>query len=83
MQKILWKAHWRELCDVASIDNLGRQPGDLLVGAEIPQLMGEAPITTPQLQVRLAPEILRQPADLAFQAMLKAPDTEKETKIIY
>lgn len=79
-QKVLWKAHWRELCDGASIDNLGRQPGDPLVGAGIPQLTGEAPIMTPQLQARLTPEILGQSADLAFQAMLKVLDTGKATR---
>lgn len=79
-QKLLWQAYWRDLCNAASLDNLGRQPGDLLVGVGIAELMGEAPIATPQLQARLAPEILRQSADLAFQAMLKVPDTRKAVK---
>lgn len=43
--------------------------------------MEEAPITTPQLQAHLAPEILRQSADLALQAMLKVPDTGKMSKV--
>ncbi|KAM6275310.1 uncharacterized protein M6G45_000829 [Spheniscus humboldti] len=79
-QKVLWQAHWRELCQQAAIGNLDRQAGDPLVGAGITQLMGEDPVSTPQLQARLAPEILRQSADLAFQAMSKVPDTGRPVK---
>lgn len=79
-QKVLWLSHWWALCDNAAIQNLGWQPGDPLLGVGIPQLMGEAPIATPQLQARLIPEILRQSADLAYEVMLKVPDTGKAVK---
>lgn len=59
---------------------MGRQLGDPLVGAGVPQLMGEAPVATPQLQARLAPEILQQSANLALQAILKFPDMRKMLK---
>jgi len=79
-QRVLWESHWRTLCHTAALDNLGRQSGDPLQLAGIPQLMGEAPTATPQLQAQSAPEILRQSAELAYQAMLKVPDTGKAFK---
>ncbi|KQK76304.1 hypothetical protein AAES_137738 [Amazona aestiva] len=36
--------------------------------------MGDPPVDTPQLQARLAPEVLRQSAELALKAMLRVPD---------
>ncbi|KAK4810013.1 hypothetical protein QYF61_005076 [Mycteria americana] len=42
--------------------------------------MGEAPVQTPQLQARLNPAILQQSRQLAYQALLKTPDTGKATQ---
>jgi len=79
-QRVLWLLHWRGVCKQAAMVNLGQQQGDPLFAAGISQLMGEAPVAMPQLQARLTPEILRQSADLALQAILKVPDTGKAEK---
>jgi len=57
--RVLWLSHRRGMCEHAA----GRQQGDPLFAAGIAQLMGEAPVATPQLQAQLAPEILRQSPD--------------------
>ncbi|KAK4811506.1 hypothetical protein QYF61_011554 [Mycteria americana] len=79
-QKVMFDAHWRAACEVAAVTNLERLDGDPLRGAAIPQLMGEAPVRTPQLQARLNPAILQQSRQLAYQALLKTPDTGKATQ---
>ncbi|KAK4807091.1 hypothetical protein QYF61_018432 [Mycteria americana] len=70
-QKVMFDAHWRTACEMAAVTNLERPDGDPLRGAGIPQLMGEAPVQTPQLQARLNPAILQQSRQLAYQALLK------------
>ncbi|KAK4810631.1 LOW QUALITY PROTEIN: hypothetical protein QYF61_007368 [Mycteria americana] len=79
-QKVMFDAHWRTACEMAAITNSERPDGDPLRGAGIPQLMGEAPVQTPQLQARLNPAILQQSRQLAYQALLKTPDTGKATQ---
>ncbi|KAM4643273.1 endogenous retrovirus group K member 8 Gag polyprotein-like [Amazona ochrocephala] len=79
-QKAVFLSDWRERCSVAARENSGRNRGDSLLDAGIPQLMGEPPVDTPQLQAQLAPEILRQSAELALKAMLKVPDVGKSVK---
>lgn len=79
-QKVLWLTHWKDLCEIEAMSNLNKPLGDPLRGAGISQLMGEAPVNTPQLQARLPAEVLQQSADLAYQAMLKVPDTGKPVK---
>jgi len=68
------------MCEHAAMLNLGPQQGDPLFAAGISQLMGEAPVATPQLQAQLAPEILQQSADLALQPIPKVLDTGKAEK---
>ncbi|KAK4805325.1 hypothetical protein QYF61_018188 [Mycteria americana] len=76
-QRLLWEQKWKESCEVAALSNLGRQAGDPLAGAGIPQLMGTDPLLDPRLQARLDPNILRQSAALALQAMLRLPEVGK------
>ncbi|KQK78358.1 endogenous retrovirus group K member 6 Gag polyprotein-like protein [Amazona aestiva] len=79
-QKAIFLSDWREQCDIAAVENLGRNPGDPLLGDGIAQLMGNPPVNKPQLQARLAPEILRQSAELVLKAMLRVPDVGKSVK---
>jgi len=79
-QRVLWLSHWRGMCEHAAMLNLGQQQGDPLFAAGISQLKGEPPSATPQLEARLAPEILQQSPDLVLQAILKVPDTGKAEK---
>ncbi|KAK4805580.1 hypothetical protein QYF61_009345 [Mycteria americana] len=79
-QKVMFDAHWWTAREMAAITNFERPDGDPLRGAGIPQLMGEAPVQTPQLQARLNPAILQQSCQLAYQALLKTPDTGKATQ---
>ena len=74
---VLWESHWRGAAEAASLRNLARQDDDPARGAGIPQLMGTGPLTAPTLQARLHPVILAQAKDLAYQALLKVPDTGK------
>ncbi|KAK4814001.1 hypothetical protein QYF61_004631 [Mycteria americana] len=76
-QRLLWKQKWKESCEVAALSNLGRQAGDPLARAGNPQLMGTDPLLDPRLQARLDPNILRQSAALALQAMLRLPEVGK------
>lgn len=62
---------------MAALQDLERQPGDPLMGAGIPQLMGTEPLLDPRLQTRLNDAILRQSASLALQAMLKLLEVGK------
>nr|XP_013804869.1 PREDICTED: endogenous retrovirus group K member 5 Gag polyprotein-like [Apteryx mantelli mantelli]XP_013807647.1 PREDICTED: endogenous retrovirus group K member 5 Gag polyprotein-like [Apteryx mantelli mantelli] len=79
-QRVLFLTYWKELCEVAALQNLDGNNGDPLQGAGIPHLLGEPPIGSPQLQARLRPEILRQSTDLAYQAIIKVPEIGKATK---
>ena len=76
-QKLLWEQKWRDLCEHAVLQNLEGQPGDPLLGASIPQLMGTDVIVDPRLQACLHPNILWLTATLALQAMLRIPETGK------
>lgn len=76
-QKLLWEQKWKEGCETAALQNLERQPGDPLMGAGIPQLMGTEPLLDPRLQARLNDAVLQQSASLALQAMLKLSEVGK------
>ncbi|KAK4822304.1 hypothetical protein QYF61_013003 [Mycteria americana] len=80
-QQLLWEQKWRESCEVATLSNLGRQDGDSLAGVGIPQLMGTDPLLDPRLQATLDPNVLRQSAALALQAMLRLPEVGKPEQL--
>ncbi|KAK4819421.1 hypothetical protein QYF61_003708 [Mycteria americana] len=79
-QKVTFDAHWRSACEMAAVTHSERPDGDPLRGGGIPQLMGEAAAQAPRLQARLNPAILQQSRQLAYQALLKTPDTGKATQ---
>ena len=79
-QKLLFTQRWQDLCAQEALANLEKQPNDPLHGAGLPQLLGRPPLDDPRLQARLDPAILRLTARLAYQAMVKVPETGKTEK---
>lgn len=66
---LIFESQWRQLVNEVSLNNLERSQDDPHFGAGLPQLMGDPPNNTLQLQAKLHPLVLQQGKELTFPAM--------------